>query len=230
MPNARARPSLWRPSLFAITWQLSTWVGWALVVASVLALTPSMLRAMGAPFAMVVAVVVLSELRPVVMTRLVGNPVSISLAFVFAALYVWGLAPALVVMAGAVIMSELLQRKPPWKLMFNVGQYTISVTAAWLVLLAAGVEAGPLTPLAGLTVSDLPWLLLSWAVYHVVNLALVAGTAQAAGDTWWGSFSDEFWFYTTPGPCCPSSWCHCLLCNEPRRCHGRTSTRLCTIH
>jgi diguanylate cyclase (GGDEF)-like protein len=199
MPKARARPSLWRPSMFAITWQVSTWVGWALVVASVMALTPSMLRAMGAPFAMVVAVVVLSELRPVVMTRLVGNPVSISLAFVFAALYVWGLAPALVLMASSVIMSELLQRKPLWKLMFNVGQYTISVTAAWLVLLAAGAEAGPLTPLAGLTVSDLPWLLLSWAVYHVVNLALVAGTAQAAGETWWGSFSDEFWFYTVAG-------------------------------
>ena len=41
---------------------------------------------MGAPFAMLVAVILLSELRPVVMTRLEGNPVSISLAFVFAAL------------------------------------------------------------------------------------------------------------------------------------------------
>jgi diguanylate cyclase (GGDEF)-like protein len=182
--------------MFALTWQLSTWVGWALVIASAIALAPNALRAMGAPFAMVVAVIVLSELRPVIMTRLEGNPVSISLAFVFAALYVWGPAPALVLVAGAVLLAELLQRKPPWKRLFNVGQYAISVSVAWLVLLAAGVEAGPSTPVDSLSVKDLPWIVLSWAVYHVVNLALVAGTAQAGGQTWWGSFSDEFWFYT----------------------------------
>ena len=121
MPAARNVPSLWRPSMFAFTWQLSTWLGWSLVVLSVVALSPSTLEAMGAPLAMVAGIIVLSELRPVVMSRVEGNPVSISLAFVFAAMYVWGPAPALGLMAGAVILSELLQRKPVWKLMFNVG-------------------------------------------------------------------------------------------------------------
>jgi diguanylate cyclase (GGDEF)-like protein len=196
MANARSQPSLWRPSMFAFTWQVSTWLGWSLVISSVIAQGPGTMKAMGAPLGMLVAVIVLSELRPVVMTRLEGNPVSISLAFVFAAMYVWGLAPALVLMAGSVILSEILQRKPLWKLLFNVGQYSISVTAAWLVMLAAGADASPFSPMDGVSVDDLPWVLLSWAVYHVVNLGLVAGLAQSVGATWWESFTEEFWFYT----------------------------------
>ena len=66
---------------------------------------------MGAPMAMIAAVVLLSELRPIVMTRLPGNPVSISLAFVFATLYIWGLYPALVLQAAAVVLSEIVARK-----------------------------------------------------------------------------------------------------------------------
>jgi diguanylate cyclase (GGDEF)-like protein len=151
---------------------------------------------MGAPFGMLVAVIILSELRPVVMSRLEGNPVSISLAFVFAAMYVWGLAPALVLMAAGVILSEILQRKPLWKVLFNVGQYSISVSAAWVVLLAAGATGSPFTPMGGLSVYALPWVVLSWVAYHVVNLGLVAGLSQSVGETWWESFTEEFWFYT----------------------------------
>ena len=77
MPAARNVPSLWRPSMFAFTWQLSTWLGWSLVVLSVVALSPSTLEAMGAPLAMVAGIIVLSELRPVVMSRVEGNPVFI---------------------------------------------------------------------------------------------------------------------------------------------------------
>ncbi len=36
----------------------------------------------------------------------------------------------------------------------------------------------------------------TWVVYHVVNLALVAGLAESDGQTWWESFSEEFWFFT----------------------------------
>ena len=196
MPRGADRPSLWRPSLFALTWQVSAWAGWAMVAWAVVSLTLTMLRAMGPPLAMLVVVVVLSELRPVVMTRLVGNPVSISLAFVFAAMYLWGLAPALVLLLLAVVMSELFQRKPPWKLVFNVGQYSLSLGAAWLVLLAAGVSPSPTEPGATLSGWDLWWIVGSWLAYHLVNLALVAGTASSDGQTWWESFSEEFWFYT----------------------------------
>lgn len=196
MPGQDTRPSLWRPSLFALTWQVSAWVGWGTVVWSALQLTPAALAAMGPPLAMIVVVVVLSELRPVVMTRLVGNPVSISLAFVFAALYLWGIAPAAVLIAVSVLLSEILQRKPLWKIVFNVGQYSLSLAAAWGVLAIAGVSPTPFDPHTDLSGTDLWWLVGSWAAYHVANLAFVAGLASEGGQTWWESFSEEFWFYT----------------------------------
>jgi hypothetical protein len=180
--------------MFALTWQLCTWVGWALVIWSLVRLSPAAVQAMGAPLAMIGAVVILSELRPIVMTRLEGNPVSISLAFVFATMYLWGLFPALVLQTAAVIVAELLQRKPLWKILFNVGQYAVSVAAGWLVLVAAGVTASPFDPHVGLSGADLWWMVLSWIAYHVVNLALVAGLAGSTGETWWESFTEEFWF------------------------------------
>lgn len=195
-PTTRSRPSLWRPSLFALTWQLCTWAGWAIVALSLLSLTTDDVRAMGLPLAMIAAVIILSELRPIVMTRLVGNPVSISLAFVFAAMYLWGLYPAVILQAGAVLLSELLDRKSPWKLLFNVGQYTCSVTAAWLVLYSAGMAASPTAPQEGLSGMDLWWIIGSWVVYHLVNLTLVSGVSAYYGETWWESFTEEFWFYT----------------------------------
>ncbi len=197
MPSANhARPSLLRPSMFSITWQACTWVGWAIVVISVVRLTPDALRDMGAPLAMIIAVVLFSELRPIVMTRLVGNPVSISLAFVFSVMYLWGLYPAVVLYAVSVLLAEALQRKPPWKMLFNVGQYTCSLAAAWLVMLMGGVQPSPTAPLTEFSASDLWWIVGSWIVYHLVNLALVAGLAADVESTWWEDFSDEFWFYT----------------------------------
>ncbi|HQR80798.1 MAG TPA: EAL domain-containing protein [Actinomycetota bacterium] len=187
---------MWRPSLFALTWQVCTWAGWAVVVLSLVNLSPSAVRAMGLPLAMIAAVIVLSELRPIVMTRLVGNPVSISLAFVFAAMYLWGLYPAVLLYAGSVVLSELLDRKAPWKLLFNVGQYICSVTAAWLVLYAAGISPSPATPQRDLSGMDLWWIIGSWVVYHLVNLTLVSGLSEYYGETWWESFTEEFWFYT----------------------------------
>ncbi len=188
-------PPLWRPSLFAVVWHACTWIGWAVIVVSVVALAPSDLQGMGEPLVMIVAIVVFSELRPIVMTRLTGNPVSISLAFVFATMYLWGLYAAVLLYAGSIVLSEILQRKPLWKLLFNTGQYICSLGAAWLVLLAAGVVPSPTSPGMQMTAKDLGWIAASWIVYHLVNLALVAGLADE-GTTWWEDFSDEFWFYT----------------------------------
>ena len=189
-------PSLWRPSLFSVTWQVCTWLGWGLVAYSIWQLSPADWLAMGPPMAMIVAVVLLSELRPIVMTRLPGNPVSVSLAFVFATLYLWGLYPALVLQAAAVILSEIVAHKTLWKALFNVGQYSISVTAAWLVMVSVGVNPTPTAPMETLSVGDLGWIVASWVVYHLVNLALVAGLAESDGLTWWESFTEEFWFFT----------------------------------
>jgi len=191
-----AHPSLWRPSLFSAVWHACTWIGWAVVVLSIVRLTPADLRLMGEPLAMIAAILVFSELRPIVMTRLTGNPVSISLAFVFAAMYLWGLYPAVLLYAGSVVLSEILQRKPLWKLLFNTGQYVCSLAAAWLVMVIAGVTPSPTAPLLDMSATDLWWIAASWIVYHLVNLALVAGLSDDEGVSWWDDFSDEFWFYT----------------------------------
>ena len=194
--TADARPSLWRLSVFAVTWQVCTWVGCALVGYSVWQLDAAAWQAMGPPMAMITVVVLLSELRPIVMTRLPGNPVSISLAFVFATLYIWGLYPALVLQAAAVLLSEIVDRKAMWKVPFNIGQYSISVTAAWLVMRSAGLDPTASSAHVHLTAADLRWVVAGWVVYHLLNLALVAGAATSTGQTWWESFSEEFWFFT----------------------------------
>ena len=59
--------------------------------------------------------------------------------------------------------------------LFNVGQYSISVTAAWLVMRWAGVAPTSSSPHLDLTAGDFGWIVASWVVYHLVNLALVAG-------------------------------------------------------
>ena len=47
MPRGADRPSLWRPSLFALTWQVSAWVGWAMVAWAVVSLAIDLLIGFG---------------------------------------------------------------------------------------------------------------------------------------------------------------------------------------
>ncbi len=182
--------------MVGLTWLVITLVGWALALLSAISLTPDGWVAMGAPMAMIGVLVLISELRPIALPRLVGSPVSISLAFVFSAMYVWGGHVAIVLAAVAMAVSEVIERKPLWRLTYNVGQMSISVAAAWLVLVASGSQAAPTAPEALLTAGDLPWLIAAWTVYHLVNLALVAAMGPRVGRTWWESFNEDFWLYT----------------------------------
>ncbi len=183
------------PAVFRTAWFLSA-IGGCAVALIALALLPDVigdLRAQDAvaPLVMMAILVVVTELRPIMMSRFEGDPISISQAFVFATLYLWGPLPALVMMALATLMSELLARKVVWKLFFNVGNYTLSVLAASAVLdrgIWPTTEAGEITP------RDLGLVALSWVVYHLVNLAIVAGLAE--DQSWWESFTEDFWFYT----------------------------------
>jgi diguanylate cyclase (GGDEF)-like protein len=195
--GARERPSLWGWTLFALTWQFSVIVGWTLLALAVVMLRESDVTRIGWPLVVVGGLVFLGELRPVIAsTAYIGSGVAISTAFVFATMYLWGFAPAIVLMGSAILLGEVMQRKAIWKVVFNVGQYVISVAAAWSVLYLAGVSTSPVAPRAEFHGSDLAWVLLSWIVYHLVNLALVAGTGASDGQTWWESFSEDFWYYT----------------------------------
>jgi diguanylate cyclase (GGDEF)-like protein len=190
-----ARPSMSRLSLFALTWQFSVWVGWALVVVSAVKVQPVM-GEMPASFWVVAALVLLGELRPV---RTAGSwdaqGTVTSTAFVFAIMYMWGLWPALLLQAGVTVTSELVKRKPPWKLFFNVGQYVLSATAACVPMVVAGLPHG-LVP-AGRTLSgtDLLWIVPTWVIWFVVNNTLVSGVAADEGQSFWQEFSQDIGYY-----------------------------------
>ena len=53
-----------------------------------------------------------------------------SIAFTFALLLGWGLGPAVVVQAAAVVVSSIRLRHAPWRAVFNIGQYALSFAAA----------------------------------------------------------------------------------------------------
>ena len=183
------------PARFLTTWSVTTILGGgvALVALATLPATVTELNAenMLPPLVTMAILVTITELRPIMMSRFEGDPISISQAFVFAAMYLWGLWPAVALMAASTLISEILARKEAWKLLFNVGNYTLSVVAAGAVLNIGtwpGTEGGLVTP------RDLGLVALSWVAYHLVNLAQVAGLAEE--QTWWECFTEDFWFYT----------------------------------
>ncbi len=190
------RPSLVRPSAFMLTWHVCTWLGAALLIAALLDLDGADLRAMGPPLLMMLVLVVLGELRPIVMAPLEGSPVSISQAFVFATMYLWGWEPAVLLFALSTIQSEIMARREPWRIAFNTGQYTLSLLAAWAVMVFVGVQPTPEAPLSTIAATDLPWVIGTWIVFHHVNLALVAGVSMARGQSFRESLTEEYAFYT----------------------------------
>ena len=124
--------------MFALTWQFSVWVGLAVVAACLLRLglaPPDGLERMGPTLFILTAMIILGELRPVVASATYeSDGVPMSWAFVFAALYLWGIVPAVLLQVLAVVLGQLLLRSSPWRIFFNIGQYTLSLLAAWGVL------------------------------------------------------------------------------------------------
>src|SRR4051795_8261667 len=100
-----------------------TAAGGVLATLQLRGLTMHDFRLMGATFLVVAALLILSELRPL-MTA--GSPdangVSTSTAFVFALLIHWGLAVALLMQMIATILADLVRQKAAWRTAFNVGQ------------------------------------------------------------------------------------------------------------
>jgi diguanylate cyclase (GGDEF)-like protein len=123
---------------------------------------------------MFAGLVVLSELRPVDVPRREGvDRVTVSTAFSFAALLLFGLFPALLAYVAAAVVADAAARLAPLKLLFNAAQYGLALAAAGLVLdvLAGGVEP------VGVG-SALPAVAAAAATLLVVNHVL-AGLAAA---------------------------------------------------
>ena len=92
--------------------------------------------------------------------------------------------------------GQLLLRRSPWRIFFNIGQYTLSLLAAWGVLVVAG---GLHRHVHRPDVVLHPGPELDRAVvggFYLVNLALVAGTAATEGQSWWEAFTEDFRYCT----------------------------------
>jgi diguanylate cyclase (GGDEF)-like protein len=148
--------------------------GAVLIVTSLAGLTSHDFAAMGSSFIVVAALLVLTELRPL-MTA--GSPdangINTSTAFVFALLIHWGLAVARLMQTVATILADAVRQKAPWRTAFNVGQYALSFGAAWWVLRVLGHHP---SPVAAMTVDGpaLPALAAAGTVYFFLNNGFVA--------------------------------------------------------
>jgi diguanylate cyclase (GGDEF)-like protein len=131
-----------------------------------------------APFVLLTAGVLLSELLPLQIPRR-GNDeqITLSTSFSFALLLTAGVWPALITQAVASVIQDVVSGKPWWRVRFNVGQYTLSMAAAYGVLraLSGAPHVGSSRPF---TAAELPVVVLAAAVFFAVNTSVV-GTAVA---------------------------------------------------
>jgi diguanylate cyclase (GGDEF)-like protein len=149
--------------------------GISLIVAALMTLNGQDFLHMGGAFVAIAALLVLTELRPLVTSRSPdANGVSTSTAFVFALLIHWGLAVALLMQTIATILADAVRQKAPWRTAFNVGQYALSLGAAASVLWVFHRHPTPQLPMT-VDGKGLPALALAAVAYYVVNNGLVSG-------------------------------------------------------
>jgi diguanylate cyclase (GGDEF)-like protein len=184
-----------RFSLSAATWYATVLLGWGVVATGVIQVlrvaTTSSIDHVPA-FVMTAALAVLLELLPLVQGR-GHNPqgVVMSTAFVFAIIYVWGPWAAVVIVAVGSLASDLRARKSWWKVLFNPAQYAISTGTASLVVALAHTHATLHDPLTTFHAGFLLWMVGAWAVYILLNFALVAGVLSSHG-TFREHFFEDF--------------------------------------
>ena len=130
------------------------------------------IRANRAEFWVFAILALVGELFPITVPRERDTEeIVTSTTFGFAVLLAFGTAAAALVFAGATIVADLVFGKRPIKLLFNVGQYTLSVAAAGAVLDALGGADE-------ITIASLGAVFASAATLFLVNDVL-AGIALA---------------------------------------------------
>jgi diguanylate cyclase (GGDEF)-like protein len=177
------------------TWYGCVGLGWSLIAVAAWKVVTTPGLELAPAFVMIATLAVLLELLPLVQGR--GHDpqgVVMSTAFSAALLFVWGVWPAVLIIAIASVIADCRAGKQWWKTIFNPGQYALSIGAAYAVMLAANHGASLNRPLADVHAADLWWMVGAWVVYFAVNLALVAGVLA-----WSAPFHevvrDDFWHY-----------------------------------
>ncbi|PZG15807.1 putative bifunctional diguanylate cyclase/phosphodiesterase [Nonomuraea aridisoli] len=126
-------------------------------------------------FWVLMVLVILGELRPVMVSSstAVGGTYP-STMFTFAVLLHFGLPVAVLMQAVAVAMNGVVTRKAWHRVMFNIAQSTIALTAAAVVLGAFGIHPSPALPWVP-GGGDLPAIALAGIAYFATRAALVCG-------------------------------------------------------
>ena len=143
--------------------------GAATVLLSGISWIPEMLHGVGPAFWVFSAFLLLTE--PVQIPRQNEDDESnISTTFAFALLIVFGMAAAVTVQTVATLIVDVSQRKPWWKICFNVGQLALTLAAAALVFRwTPGLPTGEAMRF---NVAELPAVVASAAVFFVANVTL----------------------------------------------------------
>jgi diguanylate cyclase (GGDEF)-like protein len=153
----------------------------------------------GVAFPALAASVLLGELFPLELPRRSGDgEVTVSTMFSFALVLAVGLLPALAAQLTASVIQDFTARKPLWQIVFNVGQYTLSLGAAaglvQLILghtLFSGHGFGPVDLLAAVAGAT---------AFFVVNLLLVTrATTLYVGTPFWPSLGTDIAFGLSVG-------------------------------
>jgi signal transduction histidine kinase len=142
-------------------------VGLALVALLVADSGPTTVLQQPPLFWVLLASLVVTESLPI-LSRISGGTkdATTAEAFAFAILLGWGITAAVVAVVLAVLVSDLLRRAAPEKLVFNVGQYSLLMAMAGGVYELLGGDR-PFTAV------DLPAFAAAALVFFVGNLVLV---------------------------------------------------------
>jgi signal transduction histidine kinase len=142
-------------------------VGLCLVALLVVVEGPTTLLRQPPLFWVLLASLVVMESLPI-LTKVSGGTQAVTTAeaFAFAILLGWGTTPAVIAMALAVLVSDVLRRAAPEKIVFNVGQYAL------LMAVAGGVYE-ILSGDRPFGADDLPAFAAAALVYFFGNLVLV---------------------------------------------------------
>ncbi|GAA3678809.1 cyclic Di-GMP phosphodiesterase RmdB [Nonomuraea antimicrobica] len=154
-----------------------TVIGFTALVVAMLRLDPAGLveLARGPLFWVLAVLVILGELRPVMVSSatIVGGTYP-STMFTFAVLMHFGLPVAVLMQAVAVTINGVVTRRSWHRVMFNIAQSTLALTAAAVVLGTFGIVPSPAVPWVP-TGGDLPAIVLAGVAYFVSRAALVTG-------------------------------------------------------
>jgi signal transduction histidine kinase len=135
-------------------------------------------------WALLICLVVVESL-PLVLPRPGNEVITTAETFAFAILLGWGTAAAAFAMTVALLISDVLRRADPERMIFNIGQYGLLITVSGGVYEVLGAGRP-------FTAEQLPAFVAAATVFFLGNLALVGGvTTLAYGRDFVADLKDE---------------------------------------